>query len=57
MIEIHIENKDNQNKISYYEMMDNLCDFLALHEKRVKEEFHVKIAEFYKSEKIFNFNM
>lgn len=57
MIEIHIENKDNQNKISYYEMMDNLCDFLALHEKRVKEEFHVKIAEFYKNEKIFNFNM
>lgn len=57
MIEIHIENKDNQNKISYYEMMDNLCDFLIRHEKHTKEEFVGKIAEFYKSEKIFNFNM
>lgn len=57
MIEIHIENKNNENKISYYEMMDSICDFLVQYEKNCKEEFKNKvILEFSKNEKIFNYS-
>ena len=55
MIEIHIDNKDNENKISYYEMMSFLCDSIDNIEKNSKEDLKKRVMDFYKSDKLFNY--
>jgi len=57
LIELHIENKDNENKISYYEMMSFLCNSLNNFEKNSKDDLKKKILEYHKSEKLFNYSL
>lgn len=56
LIEFHIDDKDNEEKISYYEILNFLCDSLKKIEKNSKENFRKKIIEFYQADKLFNYN-
>ena len=56
LIETHITNKDNEHKISYYEMMNFMCDALISNEKSSKEELKKRVIECYKSDKLFQYS-
>lgn len=57
LIETHIENKDNENKISYYEMMNFLCDAHVSADKGFKEEMKKKVIDCYKNDKLFHYSL
>lgn len=56
LVELHIDNKDNENKISYYEMMNFLCDALSSNEKASKDELKKKFMDSYNSDKLFQYS-